>query len=167
MATRGVAVEAILDSKQETVRIERCPSHDGSSTGSLPRAPAQGSDMDVSNVGSHKELSEVKERKVKRRGSKAHHEYINVGIRKETPPFPRKKHLSEKFAAENEQNVNDHDWEGAGIDHLLKHVKQLEKRNSLLEDTNKKLRKENQMLSIQLQEMQNKSGIIYTSVHVM
>ena len=137
MATRGIAVEAILDTKREAVTVQRCPSNE-------KKTAATGISNDGSGV---------------KRLSKSHHEYINVGVSSQV--CQRGKSPREIM----NQNHSQFEWEGAGIDHLLKHVKLLEERNFLLEDMNKKLRKENRMLSLQLQEVMQHRSSMYTHTY--
>ena len=103
------------------------------------------------------------------RGTKPHHEYINVGIQTKKTPPPRQKSSLKKVPSDDDlyyYSYHHHETSGeSGIHYLLKHVNMLEKRNNFLEEMNKKLRQENCMLNHQLQDVLRHKTSVYLNLY--
>lgn len=112
----------------------------------------------------------TKDRKVRRSLSrKSHHEYIDVGscIPSKPPPLPPKNKIEDDYDDEYEyfSTVSSTNSEG-GNQNMLKQIRILQERNSFLEETNKKLRRENLVLNHQLEEvMKSNPSKNTTSLH--
>lgn len=176
----AIAVETKLESKQVTVPLrmagefplimERTSSAGSASSAVLHHGKVLEPITEKERRPTGSNSSTPDQKKVYRSRSssrKSHHEYINVGfVPGSTPPPlpPRSRKDSDKISIGSDDDsviMSPRHSEG-GIDHILKHVKMLEQRNALLEETNKKLRKENSMLNHQLQEvMKFKSSMFY------
>lgn len=159
----GIVVETKLDSEQVTVPLRMVGDFPliMESTGSdsvlqhgkfLRPIIDKVKNEEIIEVRSMPQPKEEVKMTFKSTSRKSHHEYINVGTFERPPPLPPRKGNIVATNRDEELDSIHHDVEG-GIHHLLKHMKMLEQRNFLLEETNRKLRKENGMLNHQLQEV--------------
>ena len=183
---QGIAVETMLDSRMDTCTFtmdstmemnepEETMDHLGEEVVTEPcdTSPDPALDCHMENIEAKfhaknvetleltsSPLATVTDKKSKSsslvRGTKPHHEYINVGIQTKKTPPPRQKSSLKKVPSDDDLYYSYRHRETSdegGIHYLLKHVNMLEKRNVFLEEMNKKLRRENSMLNHQLQDV--------------
>ena len=85
---------------------------------------------------------------------KSHHEFIDFGPPKPPPLPPKNKGMIDNDEDEYLSMVSSTSIESESrIYNMIKQIKMLEERNSFLEETNRKLRRENLTLNHQLQEV--------------